>query len=266
MDLLLPVLVAVAAWWLATVIILYRVRLPSRTYARTLVGATGLLLVGICTLVLTRNDVSVFGAYAAFFAALALFGWHEVSYLLGMVSGPRPEACPAECRGWQRFVLGVKTCVYHELAVVATAVLLAWLLADAPNRLGLWTLVVLWLMRWSAKLNIFLGVRNLHAEFWPEHLAYLKSFARESSMNALFPLSIIVGTTVVALLVVAAVGSEPGSAGRTGATLLATLLALATLEHWFLILKLPDELLWQPGLRSGSARAVPATSAEGSGS
>ncbi len=31
-------------------------------------------------------------------------------------------------------------------------------------------------MNLSARLNLFLGVRNLHAEFLPEHLRYLGSF------------------------------------------------------------------------------------------
>ena len=33
-------------------------------------------------------------------------------------------------------------------------------------------------MRQSAKLNLFLGVRNLGVEFLPQHLRYLQSFFR----------------------------------------------------------------------------------------
>ena len=39
-------------------------------------------------------------------------------------------------------------------------------------------------------------------------------------------------------------------ARRTGATLLATLLALAVLEHWLLVLRISDAALWSPGMRS----------------
>jgi putative photosynthetic complex assembly protein 2 len=264
MDYALAILVAVGIWWLSTVVILYRAGLPAATFGRTLLGATVGALVGIWLLFVSRNDASSVGAYLAFFGGIALFGWHEVAYLFGFISGPRPEACPQQCSGWTRFVLGVKTCFYHEVAVVLTVLALAAFTWEAPNQVGLWTLVVLWLMRWSAKLNIFLGVRNLHVEFWPDHLAYLQSYTRTRPMNGLFPWSIIIATTIVTLLMVLAVNSPTGSGVRTGATLVATLLALATLEHWFLIVQLPDELLWQPGMRSRRSPRREAASTSGS--
>ena len=49
-------------------------------------------------------------------------------------------------------------------------------------------------MRESAKLNLFLGVRNLSEEFLPAHLAYLQSYFRRRSMNMLFPFSVTVST------------------------------------------------------------------------
>ena len=250
MDYAVPIFVATAAWWLGTVIILYRAGMPSASFGRTLLGATGALIIGAYALVVSRNDPSALGAYLAFFGAIAVFGWHEVSYLFGFVSGPRPKPCPENYSGWDRFVMGVMTCVYHEIAVVLTVAILAALTLNAENQVGLWTLVVLWLMRWSAKLNIFLGVRNLHVEFWPEHLAYLQSFTRQRPMNALFPLSMLIAGAFILLLANAAIGSAPGSAQRIGATLTATLLALATLEHVFLVLRVPDDVLWQPGMLS----------------
>ena len=69
-------------------------------------------------------------------------------------------------------------------------------------------------------------------------------------MNSLFPFSIILASAAVAALVVTAISSAPGSGDRVGAVLLATLLGLATVEHWFLILRIPDELLWRPALKS----------------
>ncbi len=250
MDYALPIAAVILAWWLSTVVILYRAGLPERTSGRTLAGATVVMLLGVIALLVSRDDTSTSGAYLAFLAALAIWGWHEVSYLFGFVSGPRPAACPPDTHGWRRFVLGVKTCIYHELAVVATAVTIGWLTWGAANRIALWTFVILWLMRWSAKLNIFLGVRNLHDDFWPKRLQYLKSFVRERAMNELFPVSIIVATAGIAALSVAAVDAGDNVPQRTGATLLATLLALATIEHWLLVLRVPDEKLWLPGLRS----------------
>jgi putative photosynthetic complex assembly protein 2 len=250
MDYALPVVFAIAAWWLSTVVLIYRAGMPRGSFAATLGGATLVMMLGVYAIVASRSDTSTSAAYLSFFGGLAIWAWHEVSYLFGFISGPRPEACPPETSGWRRFVLGVKTCIYHEVAVVATAVALAALLWDASNRVGLWTFMILWLMRWSAKLNIFLGVRNLHMEFWPDHLQYLKSFVRQRSMNELFPVSILFASGAFILLAYAAVAAGDDLARRTGATLLATLLALAIIEHGLLVLKVRDDALWRPGMRS----------------
>lgn len=258
MEYALPIAFAVAAWWLSTVILLYRAGMPRASFTATLGGTTAVMLVGAYAVFVSRAEASTAGAYFAFLGALAIWGWHEVTYLFGYISGPRPKACPPDCRGWRRFMLGLKTCVYHEIAIVITAAALAAVLWDAPNRVGLWTFTILWLMRWSVKLNIFLGVRNLHEEFWPEHLAYLKTFVRKRAMNELFPLSIIAATAALIALVFVAVAAGDDITRRTGATLLATLLALATLEHWLLVLRIRDDALWSPGMRSRRDRQAEA--------
>jgi putative photosynthetic complex assembly protein 2 len=137
----------------------------------------------------------------------------------------------------------VLTSLYHELAVlsaVAFLVLISW---GEPNQIGTWTFVVLWLMRWSAKLNLFLGVPNLN-DWLPDHLAYLKTYMPKRSMNLLFPISVTLPTVIVTLLVVQALGTDASSFAVVGLILVATLLALGILEHWFLVLPLPDEALW----------------------
>jgi len=250
MDVVLPIVFAIAAWWLSTVVLIYRAGLPKRSFFATLLGTSAVAAFGVIALVVSRDDPSSAAAYLAFLGALTLWGWHEVSYLFGFISGPRPEPCPPGVSGWKRFVLGVKTCVYHELAIVATVAALAMLTWDATNRIGLYTFSILWLMRWSVKLNIFLGVRNLHEEFWPTHLDYLKSFVRRRSMNELFPVSIAVATLVWFFLLFNAVQAGDDIAQRTGMTLLATLLALALVEHWLLVINVRDDVLWRPGMRS----------------
>lgn len=250
MDFVLPITFAAVAWWLSTVVLIYRAGLPRQTFTTTFIGTTVVMLLGVAVLLLSRDNATAAGAYLAFLGALSIWAWHEVSYLFGFISGPRPAECPPEASGWRRFVLGVKTCIYHELAVIVTAALIAMATWNAPNQVGLWTFVILWLMRWSAKLNIFLGVRNLHVEFWPEHLRYLKSYVRNRDMNELFPVSIIAATFGLCGLVVVAVNAGDDLFRRTGASLNATLLALAMLEHWLLVLKVRDDALWQAGMRS----------------
>jgi hypothetical protein len=108
-------------------------------------------------------------------------------------------------------------------------------------------------MRQSAKLNIFLGVRNLNAEFLPDHLRYLGSFFVQKPMNWLLPVPITFGSIAAGLLVLEAMapGTAPGRA--TGCMLLGMLLALAVFEHWMLVLPVPAAVIWAWGFRSRSA-------------
>ena len=63
---------------------------------------------------------------------------------------------------------GVQACIDHELAILGTGVAVLWATWGAPNHVGLWTFMILWGMRLSAKLNVFLGVLNLGEPFLPE--------------------------------------------------------------------------------------------------
>jgi hypothetical protein len=105
----------------------------------------------------------------------------------------------------------------------------------------------------NPKLNVYLGVRNLAEAFLPDHLRYLESFFRRRRMNALFPVSVIAGTAACVLLSMkaAAVGATPHEVA--GYSLLASLVALGLLEHWFMVLPVPADALWRWGLASRSA-------------
>ena len=245
MEYFLPAGFALATWWLATLLMMYRSTRARPRCRATLAWITLIGIAGATGLVLTRDMASPAGAYLAFLSGLALWAWHEMSYFLGFVTGPRPQACPAGASDRERFVYGVKASLYHELAIVATAILILVVNHDTGNSIGTWTFFVLWWMRWSAKLNIFLGVRNLHREFWPPHLQYLGSYVREASMNRLFPVSMILSSAALAWMLVRAYEATAGSFEQTGMMLLATILALAILEHIFLVLRVPDAVLWR---------------------
>ncbi len=250
MDYALPIAVTLFAWWSSTVLVMYRAGLPQRSFPMTLVGATVVLIAGLVAFGVSLQDASTTGAYVGFLAGLMIWAWHEVTYLFGFVTGPQPEACPPGVSDWRRFILGVRTCVYHELAIVLTAALLAVASWNAANKVALGTFCILWLMRWSVKLNIFLGVRNLHMDYLPEHLRYLSTFVRRRRMNELFPVSMFFATACFLVLGAAAIGADPGSATRIGATLLATLLGLAMIEHSLLVVNFDDSFLWRLGMNS----------------
>jgi putative photosynthetic complex assembly protein 2 len=258
----LAVTFALLIWWFSTGAVLYVVGLPRRTFGWSMIAASLVLVLAIAGLVATSYDVTVAGAYCAFTCGLLVWAWHEMSFLTGFVTGPRAEPCPPAISGRRRFVYAAQTLLYHELAILATAALLLALTWGAPNQIGVWTFLVLWVMRLSAKLNVFLGVPNLTEEFLPENLAFLKSYFARRPMNLLFPVSVTLSTLATAVLVHAAFSAEASSFEIAGFTLVASLMALAVLEHWLLVLPLPAAALWSWGLNSrvrrGSApKSVP---------
>ena len=253
-----PALYALFVWWFSTGVIILLDNLPRRTFRWSLLAGTGLFAVSLYRLHEGAADASVTGAYAAFTYAVIAWGWQEMTFFMGALTGPRRTGSPEGASGWSRFGHGVMACLYHELAIMATAGVIAASTWGAPNQVGLWTFLLLWAMRQSAKLNFFLGVLNLGEQFIPPHLGYMRSFTRRRPMNLLMPLSITAGTVVTALLVTRALEPGIGEARAAGLSFLATMGALAVLEHWFLVLPLPFERLWswvlrwrRPGLRLG---------------
>ena len=246
MMILIPIVVTVALWWGFTVAMLYRTGMSEDSFARTLTIATVFAFAGLVLIARTEDQATVMGAYAAFAGALLVWSWHEISYFLGFVTGPKPESCPDDCSIGKRFVLGVQASLYHELAIIATGGLLFILTLGAVNRVALWTYCILWAMRWSAKLNIFLGVRNLHLDYLPKRLQYLSSFVARKDMNPLFPITMLASTSLVILWAVRAFGAT-STFVITSEVLCATLLTLAIFEHVFLMFKVPDRALWRLG-------------------
>jgi putative photosynthetic complex assembly protein 2 len=125
-------------------------------------------------------------------------------------------------------------------------VALTW---GAPNQVGTGTFLVLWVMRTSAKLNLYFGVRNLSEQFLPRHLAYLESAFRRRPVNLLFPVSVTGASLVLARLVLQARDAATPAPAAVGLGLVATLLALAIVEHWMLVLPLDTTALWRWAMR-----------------
>ncbi|MCF4126301.1 putative photosynthetic complex assembly protein PuhE [Methylobacterium sp. SyP6R] len=258
-DYAAPIVYAVVIWWFLTGAILWLNHRPRRTHAWSF-GATTVALFGaLWVIAWSTTQESEAGAYAAFTAALIVWGWQEMAFYMGYVAGPRRTPGSATDRGLARFGAAAATNLWHEAAIILGFAAIAWLTAGGPNRMALWTYLVLWGMNLSARLNLFLGVRNLHAEFLPEHLRYLGSFFRRAPMNALFPVAMILATGFLLVLLHPAVTESASAFKRSGHTMMATLMALAILEHGFLMLPLPSAALWGWGLpaRRPGADAAP---------
>ena len=154
-------------------------------------------------------------------------------------------ACPAGAVGWARFKAATATVIHHELAIAATAILLFAVTWGQPNQAAPLTFLLLFVLRLSAKFNLYLGVPNLSDEVFPEHLAYLKSYFRTARCNPLFPVSILLGIGIAAWAWSVAERAPASSGASASATLLAGLAVLGVVEHLFLVLPLRDAKMWR---------------------
>lgn len=254
MALVAAALYAVLVWWISTGCILYLNGLPRASHPALMGAATVLLGVALCGVAVSADDLRPTGAYLAFSATIVIWGWQEVGFLLGYVTGPRREPCPPQARGWRRAGYAVLAILHHELALLVLGAAVLALTWRHPNTVALWTFVVLWVMRLSAKLNLFLGVPNLYEGFLPPHLRYLASYFRRRPGNRLFASCVLLASLLALALWDVALFSPLTPYGAAALGLVAALLSLAVLEHWFLVLPLPAEQLWRWGLRS---RTVP---------
>jgi putative photosynthetic complex assembly protein 2 len=248
---LTPILVTLVAWWLCTGILLFLNKLPTSTHKWSLLGVTILFICSLSTLQSVAGDASRWGAILSFLQALAIWAWLETTYLMGALTGVSKEPCPAGSTGWNRFTLAVKTSIHHELAVIVTGIVVIAITWGSPNHFAALTYLILWSMRWSAKLNLFLGVANVNEDWFPAHMRYLASYIRRRRMNLLFPFSITLATLMAGYWISVA-NNALTLHEKTGYTLAVSLLALAILEHLFLILSLRDSTLWAWALKAAS--------------
>jgi putative photosynthetic complex assembly protein 2 len=247
-----PALFALFVWWFSTGAIIFLDNLPRNTFKWSMLGASFVFFFCLVGISHTAHQTSVTAAYEGFFFGLFAWGWQEISFYMGYVTGPRDEPCKEGCGGWGHFVHAVQTSLWHELAIIFSAGVVVYLTWGLPNQVGTWTFMVLWWMHQSAKLNVFFGVRNLNEEFLPEHLTFLKSFLKSKPMNLFFPISITVSMVITTMLWEHA-GAATTVFARSADTFLATMMTLAILEHWFLVIPLPAGKLWQWGLASRKA-------------
>jgi putative photosynthetic complex assembly protein 2 len=254
-------LFTVFLWWFTTGAIIFLDGLPRRFFPAIMAAATVVLVLSLEGIASTSTDTSVAGAYWAFTFALLAWGWNEMGFLMGVITGPRDTPCPEGATGWRRLVYATQTVIHHEIAIAFTAFAIMVATAGGENQAALWTFVLLWVMRLSAKINVYLGVPNITEEFLPPHLKYLKTYFRTRPMNAMFPVSVTGATVLTAYLGMRTVAPGVTPFEATMFALLTTLSALALIEHWFMVLPIPATALWQWGLVSHAAHTTPAPGA-----
>lgn len=253
LELLLPPLVALAVWWFGTGLVIVLDRLPRETFGLTLFSATLVVGAGLVCIASTAHNTTPAGAYGGFVCAVLVWGWHELTFLSGWLTGPRKRACSAPGHWPTRLRESVHVILWHELGLLG-ALALIWALAGrGVNPVAWWTFAMLWVMRLSAKLNLFIGVRNFGEEFLPPHLAHLSTYFRRRRFNPLLGVVVLAGGLFAGWMMQRAVELPPGP--RTAHLLVATLLALAVAEHLLLVLPLRVGVLWRWALRRQEAEA-----------
>lgn len=241
-------LVALFVWWFATGAILFAVRRADHGGPRARLWACLMtlpfLVMGAAVFVDTLGNTSIAAIYIAFLSALAIWGWIELTFLTGTITGPVTSHSVPNVSEGERFIRAWGTVAYHEMllaAVMVAMIIISW---GADNQFGTLTFAVLLAARISAKLNLYLGVRKINVEFIPEPLNHLPSHFRIARMNWLFPIS-ITGLSLAVAYFLAQTWAAESQADVIGFALLSALTALALLEHWFMVLPLPDEKLWR---------------------
>ncbi|WP_052161570.1 putative photosynthetic complex assembly protein PuhE [Hoeflea sp. BAL378] len=244
MTFLSAVLIASVAWWVATGLVLALARAGSRYFKTVMALATGVATIGVIGLAATAEDgATAVSAYVAFFSALALWAWHETTFLIGLVTGPRRIAASEAPHEKTRFRAAFLTVRDHEIALFATMLGLVWFMGGAENTTGLLAFGLLWVMRISTKLNIYLGARHAISDMLPDRLSYLKSYFRTDRTSGWFYVSLTGSAALLAWLVFAAATAETDH-GAVKWTLLAAFAGLALIEHLFLVLPVRDSALW----------------------
>ncbi|MEO1732727.1 MAG: putative photosynthetic complex assembly protein PuhE [Pseudomonadota bacterium] len=241
-------LIALFLWWFSTGAILVVVKRADRKGASALKSlvwaALPLFGVGFWLFFETLNSESAASAYLGFLSALAIWGWIELAFLTGVIAGPMQKPCPPGVRGWERFLRAWGTVAFHEILLTVALAVIVLYGRDGANSVGVWTYIVLYFARVSAKLNLFLGVPKINTDFLPHALSHLPSHFRIAPLNWLFPISVTALSFAVACWLERLYHADTAHSG-VGFALLAAITTLALIEHWLMVLPLPDERLWK---------------------
>jgi putative photosynthetic complex assembly protein 2 len=181
-------------------------------------------------------------SYMGFACTIVMWGWHELAFLTGWLSGPRRLPLSPGAHGWHRLRESVSVVLWHELALLLNFAVLVWMQWGQPNHTALCTFALLWCMRVSAKLNLFVGI-PLHGEqYLPSHLAYLATYFRCAKAGIWYLAS--VGTASGFWVWLLWSGWHAPETISASWLLLASLLGLAILEHVLMVLPWSMEKLW----------------------
>lgn len=244
----IAVLIAMFSWWFSTGIILLAVRRAdigrSMTHGKLVAFYMPLFALGLAGLVVSAGALTVTSVYVAFLSVLLIWGWIELAFLTGIVTGPERRPCPPGLVGWARFTRAWHALSHHEMLLLCGLLIVTVVTTGSDNTFGFWTYIILFTARISAKLNLFFGVPRINTEFMPKPLQHLKSYFRQGNVTAAFFLGVTFLSLTAACFGERMIAAET-AASMVGFALLTALATLAALEHWVMVIPLPDAKLWR---------------------
>lgn len=216
---------------------------------RGFIFGTLLLPPAFAGIILTRASTQPIDVYLAVTCGVTVWGWQVAGYYLGFVTGPDADIAQhtAQAVGqnlWTRFIAALRFSIYHEALVFVGGMVLVALTWGYANQWSLWMYLALLVMHSSAKLNVFMGVRNFHIELLPPKMQYIGKLLGKQADNVLFPVSVAWSTLAVFVLFFEASLRVTDTAASAGYFLVATMIGLGLLEHWIMVLPLPARL-WE---------------------
>lgn len=245
-----------ALWWISTGAILVLGERSALARRISMVVVSLLSIAALAGVWLLRDVTTPAAAYAGAGAALALWAWHEMSFLFGYVTGPNRSECPDGLSGWDKFKEAAATLIHHEVAIAATVVVLAALSFGAENLVALKLFSLLFALRLSSKFNLFSGAPHFTDSFLPARLSHLRSYFSNRRPGWFFAVTTGAITALAGWLIyLAATAGSPFEI--VAFALLGALAALGAIEHLFLVLPLQDAALWRWLLPARDPRRTP---------
>ena len=233
---------AIFCWWSGTGAILWLDRQEGSVARWCLPACSVLMGLSFWGVSVSMSATGSSHAYLGFASTIVMWGWHELAFLSGWLSGPRRCAMSLQAQGWQRLRESVATILWHELTLLLNFAVLLWMQLGQPNHTALCTFALLWCMRVSAKLNLFIGI-PLHGEHYlPDHLKYLATYFRCAQPGTWFMTSVSLASGLWVWLLWS--GWHAHETLSASWLLLASLLGLAILEHLVMVVPWSMEKIW----------------------
>ena len=245
---ILAIIFTIFIWWFSTGIILYAIRRVDYSskisHKAFTFYCTPLLLIGMVGFIWTLNGSSTLDIYLSFVSSLFIWGWFEIAFLSGVITGKNKKKCDNKTMGWERFNLAWNTINYSELSLLVVTVIMYFLVKDSLNFFGFLTFVTLYLARVSAKINFFVGVPYINFEFFPKPIAHMKSFFKIKPPSFFWIISAAIMLYLVILWGQNAFNENFDQHIKIGFLLISSLTFLALFEHLCMVIPLTETRLW----------------------